>query len=402
MDLDQIDIDEVNKDVKEDKIYTTYDVYKSTNILLSIISTVSIALIIPFSTNKPISSILCFILGSIALYSAMNIGKGKDKFFKIFENILGPLRLVTIFILMVVSGKEAPTWLMYIPAIGIITFTINDLKKRRGALTITMIAVILGNYLSGKDYVENLVTSTALFFFMIFLVQTVNFLSQISKKLAVQRRIIINEREKSEKLLLNTLPLPIVKRMKAGETRIADQFDSIVVLFADIVGFTKLSETITASEVVELLDTVFSEFDKVTEEFGLEKIKTIGDAYMVVGGMPEPNPDHMEAMAHLSLKFHEAVSKLSFPFCGEIKLRVGIHTGEVVAGIIGQRKFAYDLWGDTVNVASRMESHGIPGETHCSEDVYVELKNKFAFEERGVIEVKGKGEMKTYFLTGEI
>ena len=210
------------------------------------------------------------------------------------------------------------------------------------------------------------------------------------------------ERAKSEQLLLNVLPSKIAARLKADERSIAERFDEATVLFADIVNFTQLSERTNATELVQLLDQIFTRFDALADRHGLEKIKTIGDAYMVVGGLPEPLSDHTERVAHMALDMLGVLEQLepldARGFEG-LSIRIGIHTGPVVAGVIGKRKFAYDLWGDSVNTASRMESHGQPGRIHVSEAVYAKLHERFDFEARGAIPVKGKGELSTFFLT---
>jgi class 3 adenylate cyclase len=206
--------------------------------------------------------------------------------------------------------------------------------------------------------------------------------------------------EQSERLLLNVLPLPIALRLKSGESMIADRYESVSVLFADIVGFTKLSARTTPEGLVSMLDAMFSRFDTLAEQHGLEKIKTIGDAYMVVGGLPIVADDHCERVARFALLMQPAIEDLADQFeLRNLSVRIGIHTGAVVAGVIGRKKFTYDLWGDTVNTASRMESHGETGRVHVSEEVYEVLKERFVFEERGAIEVKGKGVMRTWFLT---
>ncbi len=206
------------------------------------------------------------------------------------------------------------------------------------------------------------------------------------------------EREKSERLLLNILPKAIAERLKQGEGVIADKFAEVTVLFADIVKFTPLSAGMPATEVVNLLNTVFTKFDELVAKHNLEKIKTIGDAYMVVGGLPESRPDHAEAVANLALD----MSKTSFetPDHRAVQLRIGIHSGAVVAGVIGTQKFSYDLWGDTVNTADRMQAHGLDGQIQVTEVTYKKLQDKYILDERGIIEVKGKGEMKTYLLKG--
>jgi class 3 adenylate cyclase len=169
------------------------------------------------------------------------------------------------------------------------------------------------------------------------------------------------------------------------------------VLFADIVGFTPLSVKLSPTELIELLNRVFSSFDELVEKHGLEKIKTIGDAYMAAGGLPEPRPDHLKAMVYLAWDMQDKIGELAREQPG-LSLRIGLHVGSVVAGVIGIRKFIYDVWGDTVNIASRLESHGAPGKIHVSEAVWDRMRDSCPFEPRGTIELKGKGPMKTYFL----
>ncbi len=208
------------------------------------------------------------------------------------------------------------------------------------------------------------------------------------------------EQEKSERLLLNILPLPIAELLKQGHNTIADSFGEVTVLFADIVDFTKLSAHISATELVNLLNKIFSEFDRLTQKHGLEKIKTIGDAYMVVGGVPVPRPDHAAAIAEMALDMQLAMAQFNAVSSEPFRIRIGINTGPVVAGVIGTHKFTYDLWGDTVNIASRMESQGIAGSIQVAPATYQLLRDMYQFEERGEIDVKGKGAMVTYLLTG--
>ena len=206
------------------------------------------------------------------------------------------------------------------------------------------------------------------------------------------------ERERSERLLLNILPASIAERLKQDEEPIADRIPQVTVLTADIVGFTPMSEQVEAADVVDVLNNLFSRFDDLTVEFGLEKLKTIGDSYQAVGGLPGSNPDQVAAAADLALAMQEEVANHAFPGYDSLELRIGLETGPVVAGVIGKRKFTYDLWGDTINTASRMESHGLPGRIQVTENVYGELRDRYDFEPRGAIEVKGKGDMETYFL----
>jgi class 3 adenylate cyclase/sensor domain CHASE-containing protein len=206
------------------------------------------------------------------------------------------------------------------------------------------------------------------------------------------------ERAKAERLLRNILPASIAERLKDHEQTIADSFPEVSVLFADIVGFTELSGRVDASELVVLLNDIFSRFDALAEKHGLEKIKTIGDAYMIVAGLPEPRPDHAEALATMALDMQEALAAFNAEHGTALQIRVGINTGPVVAGVIGTKKFIYDLWGDAVNIASRMESSGVAGRVQVSESTAERLRGKLALEERGTIKVKGKGEMKTWLL----
>jgi len=219
-------------------------------------------------------------------------------------------------------------------------------------------------------------------------------------KIAERTRALSAAIARAEGLLLNTLPAPIARRLQAGEQHIADHFDAVTVLFADLVGFTPMAAASAPEAVVALLGAVFTEFDVLCDRFGLEKIKTIGDAYMVVGGVPTPRPDHAEAMADLAVAMLGAVNRVNLALGTRLAVRIGMHSGPVVAGIIGTRKFAYDLWGDTVNTASRMESHGVAGKVHVHESTYLALKDRHIFERRGSIEVKGLGAMTTYFLIG--
>jgi len=207
-------------------------------------------------------------------------------------------------------------------------------------------------------------------------------------------------KKKSDHLLLNILPLTIIENLKKGQGSAAEKFDSATVLFADIVDFTSLAVKISALELVNFLNQVFSTFDELTEKHGLEKIKTIGDAYMVAGGLPLPKSDHVFAMANMALDMQLAIMNLQTDINHPVKIRIGIHTGPVVAGVIGTKKFIYDLWGDTVNIASRMESLGLPGYIQVTAAIYEQLKEDYLLEERGKISVKGTGDMITYWLKG--
>lgn len=223
---------------------------------------------------------------------------------------------------------------------------------------------------------------------------------ELERRVEERTEALRYQQENSERLLLNILPEAIAKRLKQGDITIADSFGEATVLFADIVGFTYISSAIPPEAVVELLNQIFSTFDQLAEKYGLEKIKTIGDAYMVVGGVPNPRFDHVEAVAEMGLAMQEVITQFKTPTGEVFRLRIGIHTGPVVAGVIGIKKFIYDLWGDTVNIASRMEAQGQEDQIQVTETIYARLKNQYNFECRGTIFVKGKGNMTTYFLTG--
>jgi class 3 adenylate cyclase len=210
-----------------------------------------------------------------------------------------------------------------------------------------------------------------------------------------------DEKQTSERLLLNVLPAPVADRLKSGESLIVDRFEAVSVLFADIVGFTELSSRVPPEQLVSMLDELFSSFDELAEKHGLEKIKTIGDAYMVVAGIPTPVANHTHAIAHMALDMLAAIDDFAARNGSELTVRIGIHTGPVVAGVIGQKKFIYDLWGDTVNTASRMESHGVPGRIHVTAATFQLLRDTFEFEPREPLEIKGKGLMQTYLIIGK-
>jgi class 3 adenylate cyclase len=216
------------------------------------------------------------------------------------------------------------------------------------------------------------------------------------------RRALAVEQDRSERLLLNVLPAPIAARLKRGEAVIADRFPEVTVLFVDLVDFTRSSDRSTPERVVQVLDDLFTAFDRLARRHGLEKIKTIGDAYMAVGGLPAPRPDHAEAVAEMALAVREEVGRHLDPAGQPLALRIGIDTGPVVAGVIGTTKFSYDLWGDTVNTASRMESQGVVGCIQVTERTYRRLRDGYRFERRGPVQVKGKGELVTWFLLGRI
>jgi adenylate cyclase len=210
------------------------------------------------------------------------------------------------------------------------------------------------------------------------------------------------ERERADRLLLNILPAPIAEQLKQGRQKIAESFPDVTVLFADVVDFTPWAAQHNPEEVLEVLNTIFSTFDRLADNYGLEKIKTIGDCYMVAGGLPIPRPDHAEAVAEMALDMRTEFNSLNVVRSQPrpLHLRTGMNSGPVVAGVIGHKKFIYDMWGDTVNTASRMQTHGVSNGIQVSLATFERLRDKYELQEQDYIDVKSKGKMKTYLLVG--
>lgn len=265
--------------------------------------------------------------------------------------------------------------------------------------------VVIGTMALVSEPVRPLTGAWNIFFFMFNAIPVIGFIGLFASiyetAATTAEENLESEFERAEGLLLNILPEPIATRLKENPELIADEHPQVSVLFADIVGFTETSERMAPADLVRLLNTAFSRFDALVEKHGCEKIKTIGDAYMVVAGLPEPRADHAKAMIALALDMIDVAEEINasgdFPF----SLRIGVNSGPVVAGVIGDRKFAYDLWGDTVNVAARMESHGRPGLIQISEATRKELGDAVNVDPLGHIDVKGKGSMATYAINPE-
>jgi len=222
-------------------------------------------------------------------------------------------------------------------------------------------------------------------------------LLEVTQNLEHALALLQEEQDKSEQLLLNILPAPVAVRLKAGERVIADDFPEATVLFTDVVDFTAFASRVSPEALIAHLNRLFNRIDALVRKYGLEKIKTSGDAYMAAGGVPVPRQDHVEAVASLALDIRSEVASASDEV---FRVRTGIHTGPVIAGVIGEERFIYDLWGDTVNVASRMEALCPPGQIQVTAEVYKRLQGKYRFEALGAVPVKGKGEVEAYLLTG--
>lgn len=224
-----------------------------------------------------------------------------------------------------------------------------------------------------------------------------------SRDVILQMNTLLDaEKQRAENLLLNILPNSIAKRLQSGERSIAEKFEDATVLFADIINFTPLSEQYSAEEIVNMLNHIFSSFDALADKYGVEKIKTMGDSYMAACGIPLQRDDHATAAAEMALEILTVLESYNTTAKVPLSIRIGMHCGPVIAGVIGEKKFIYDLWGDTVNTASRMESHSESGKIHVSEAMYNKLQHTFRLEDRGMIDVKGKGIMKTYFLIAKL
>jgi len=280
--------------------------------------------------------------------------------------------------------RFAWAWPMVMAFVGAVALHLAELNGYEAVIHANYLAITILFYMNAVGSILLMVVSVGYF------------------ALAVDRAHMETEEQRvlSERLLQNTLPPSVAERLKAGATYIADSVPAATVLFADLVGFTPLSNRLEKEELIALLNTIFSEFDLIADRHELEKIKTIGDAYLVVGGIPTPLDDHCVRVALMALDMRAAVARMSDELDVPLEVRIGCHTGPVIAGVIGERKFSYDLWGDTVNIASRMESHGEAGEIQVTEEVAAELGDRFVLEERGEIDVKGKGKMRTFYLRG--
>lgn len=221
-------------------------------------------------------------------------------------------------------------------------------------------------------------------------------------ELQQEKQRLKTEQEKSERLLLGILPKAIAARLKLGERNIAERYACVTILFADLVGFTSLANQVAPEELVDLLNDLFSRFDQLTDSHNLEKIKTIGDCYMVVGGLPRTRPDHAEAVASMGLEMLDVVKDINQERDLRLSLRIGLNSGPVVAGVIGSKKFSYDLWGEAVNLADRMESSGLPNRIQVATTTYELLRGRFLFTDRGYVTCKGLGEIRTYFLDAKM
>ena len=313
------------------------------------------------------ANIICIMY--ITMFIQWSIGGVFDSGFVMIWAFLGP-----IIALMLQSPRQAMYWFFAYLFNLMITVLFNDFFSLHGQVVNEETKILF--FLMNLGF-----CSTVVYIFAAYFVNTA-----------------LTERDRANELLLNILPTTIAKRLKLRESPISDNFDSISVLFADIVGFTKWSESLSPHDTIDYLNDIFSRFDRQVENLGLEKIKTIGDGYMVVAGAPNSMDDHATVMMKLAIEMLLEMKSFNSDRGLDLNIRIGLNTGPAVAGVIGKRKFMYDLWGDTVNTASRMESYGIPGRIQITDSTFELVKNNFEFEDRGFIEVKGKGQVHTYLL----
>ena len=310
---------------------------------------------------------------------------------QIYKNTQNTIVLVLIALLVAIAiGILTARWITH-PLLKLAQASQEvargNLDQKVDAGSIKEIAIVANSFNSMTDQLKESVKALRL----------AN--EELENRVEIRTAELRKEKERSEQLLLNILPVKIADRLQRAESP-TEYFEEVTVLFADIVGFTSLSAQMEPMQLVAGLNQIFSAFDELTEKYGVEKIKTIGDAYMVVGGLPIASEDHARAIADMALEMQHYMKTIPNNLGSSLQIRIGINTGPVIAGVIGIKKFIYDLWGDAVNVASRMESHGKPGYIQVTETTYSRLKDLYVLEPRGTISIKGRGEMITYWLIG--
>lgn len=348
--------------------------------------------------REPLAGAIPLSYAIISLLSIIHFGLTRRYYFFRFSQLI--LILLLPFFLMLtlggfVNGSAVVLWALICP-LGALLFD-GPSHAPRWFLAFVSLVVLSGFLQPYVGFVNNLSSELVIFFFVINLIGVGSLVFLMVFYFVGQKNVF---QEKSETLLLNILPKEIVAILKNEPRTIADHFEGASILFADVVNFTPLSVTMTPIELVELLNEVFSYFDSLVEKYRLEKIKTIGDCYMVASGVPRPRVDHAQVLTHMALEMRDYVSQHEFRGC-KLAFRIGLNSGPVVAGVIGRKKFIYDLWGDAVNTASRMESHGQGGIIQITRATYELVKDDFVCEPRGMVNVKGKGEMEVWFVTGQ-
>jgi len=350
--------------------------------------------------DEPLAGAIPLSYSIISLFSTIRFGRTRQYRFFRFSQLT--LILLLPFFLMValggfINGSGVILWSLICP-LGAMLFD-EPRHAPRWFLAFASLVALSGVLQPYLRLANNLPSGLVIFFFTINLIAVGSLVFMMVFYFVSQKNIF---QQKSESLLLNILPREIAAILKNESRTIADHYNNASVLFADMVGFTPLSAQLPPVEMVELLNEVFSFFDSLLDKYGVEKIRTIGDSYMVASGVPRGRPDHAQALARMALDMRDYISSNTFRDGLRVDFRIGINSGSMIAGVIGRRKFVYDVWGDAVNIASRMESHGVGGAVQITETTYGLIKDEFICEPRGTVNVKGKGEMKVWLVKGAI
>lgn len=349
-----------------------------------------------FFFHEPLAGAIPFSYGIISLLSILYFARTRQYAFFRFSQLL--LILLLPFLLMVtlggfINGSAVVLWALICP-LGALLFD-NPRHALRWFLAFLGLMILSGFLQPYVRLTNHLSLTVVIFFFVINLLGVSSLVFLMVSYFVGQKNMF---QEKSESLLLNILPKEIAAILKNESRTIADHYDEASVLFADMVGFTPLSAKLPPVEMVELLNEVFSFFDSLLDKYNVEKIRTIGDSYMVASGVPRGRPDHAQALVCMALEMRDYIATHTFRDGQRVNFRIGINSGSMIAGVIGRRKFVYDVWGDAVNVASRMESHGLGGAVQITQDTYELIKDEFLCEPRGTVNVKGKGEMEVWLV----
>ena len=346
--------------------------------------------------NEPLAGAIPLSYSFISLLSIINFGRTHQ--YRVFRFSQLALILLLPFFLMVALGgflnsSAVILWSLISP-LGALLFD-EPRHAPRWFLAFAALVTISGFFQPYVRFTNNLSSALVIFFFVINLIGVGSLVFMMVFYFVGQKNIF---QQKSETLLLNILPKEIAAILKNESRTIAEHYQEASVLFADMVGFTPLSAQLPPVEMVELLNEVFSFFDSLLDKYGVEKIRTIGDSYMVASGVPRGRPDHAQALARMALDMRDYISEHTFLNGHRVSFRIGINSGSMIAGVIGRRKFVYDVWGDAVNIASRMESHGLGGAVQITQTTYELIKDEFVCEPRGSVNVKGKGEMEVWLV----
>jgi len=349
--------------------------------------------------NEPLAGAIPLSYSIISLISTIQFGWTRK--YQIFRFSQLTLILLLPFFLMIALGgfinsSAVVLWSLICP-LGALLFD-EPRRAPRWFLAFVGLVVLSGLLQPYVRFSNNLSSALVIFFFVMNLSAVGSLVFMMVFYFVGQKNVF---QQKSETLLLNILPKEIAAILKNENRTIADHYDEASVLFADMVGFTPLSAQLPPVEMVELLNEVFSFFDSLLDKYGVEKIRTIGDSYMVASGVPRGRLDHAQALARMALDMRDYISAHTFRNGHHVSFRIGINSGSMIAGVIGRRKFVYDVWGDAVNVASRMESHGLGGAVQITQTTYELIKDDFVCEPRGTVNVKGKGEMEVWLVVSE-